>query len=305
MESKTYITMQALVLASVSIIYKLFVSLSAMKIIPCVLLLLIAPFLYGQQGSTFQKGGVQLRVALSLVPVQRQEAQVKFSYIDGNPTSGYALDTITADYALDQRYYGRAIAIGIGYLWNANFRTALTMRPHLNSFVSNKAKNGKVYGIQFDFEADYFIHLSKALSIALGTTASRIFGGYGITSNGAKNKGYLVVNGNELYDEDIGFHIIDNTWAIAPRIGLNYQVTDKISLFSSSGFQTTFGRSSKLNFAGLQKDGTVKWNSKSFDDPDVQLMIDQVNILTANIDRLPFKFSGVFFDLGTTIKLNK
>ena len=55
MENETYITMQALVLASVSI-----------------------------------KGGVQLSVALSLVPVQRQEAQVKFSYIDGNPTSGYA-----------------------------------------------------------------------------------------------------------------------------------------------------------------------------------------------------------------------
>ncbi len=85
-----------------------------MKIIPYLLLLLTTPFLYGQQGSTFQKGGVQLSVALSLVPVQRQEAQVKFSYIDGNPTSGYALDTITADYALDQRYYGRAMAIGIG-----------------------------------------------------------------------------------------------------------------------------------------------------------------------------------------------
>jgi len=215
------------------------------------------------------------------------------------------VDTVSVNYDLGKRYFGNAFNIGIGYFLTDNIRTSISLKPHLNSFLSNKSKNGEVYGIQFDLGLDYFYNISKDLSFSFGTTASRIIGGYGITSGGAKNKEYLVVNGNELYDNDIGFHIIDNSWAFSPKIGIHYAITKNIIITANSGFQLTFGRTSRLNFAGLQKDGTVKWNRKEYNDADVDLTINNSKINSDNIDKLPYKFSGLFFELGTIINLNK
>jgi hypothetical protein len=60
-----------------------------------------------------------------------------------------------------------------------------------------------------------------------------------------------------------------------------------------------------MNFAGLLKDGETKWNSKGYNDSDVNLTIDNTKISTDNINSLPYKFSGMFFELGTIINLNK
>jgi hypothetical protein len=113
------------------------------------------------------------------------------------------------------------------------------------------------------------------------------------------------VNGNDLYDNDIGFHIIDNSWAFSPKICLYYKANSNFIITANSGFQMTFGRTSRMNFAGLTKDGTVKWNSKAYNDSDVDLTIDNTKISNDNIDRLPYKFSGLFFELGAIINLNK
>jgi hypothetical protein len=43
------------------------------------------------------------------------------------------------------------------------------VKPYLNSFLSNSAKNGKVYGVQFDLGLDYFHNISKDLNISFGT----------------------------------------------------------------------------------------------------------------------------------------
>lgn len=259
----------------------------------------------GQNETVFHKGQLQITVSFSLMPVQITNSEVGFRYIDGDQNANYLVDTILTNYDLKKRYFGNGFNIGLSYFTTENFRTSVSIKPHLNSFLSNKSKNGKVYGIQFDLGLDYFHNISKDLSFSFGTTASRIIGGYGITSGGAKNKEYLLVNGIELYDNDIGFHIIDNSWAFSPKMGLHYAATKNIILTANSGFQMTLGRTSRMNFAGLQKDGTVRWNRKEFDDTDVELTINNSKINSDNIDKLPYKFSGWFFELGTIINLNK
>ncbi|MCC5944935.1 MAG: hypothetical protein JJT94_08360 [Bernardetiaceae bacterium] len=260
---------------------------------------------FGQDETMFQKGQFQITVAFSLMPIKKTNSQVDFKYIDGDQNVTYLVDSISANYNLKKRYFANAVTIGVGYFITDNIRTSINIKPYLNSFLSNKAKNGQVYGVQFDLGLDYFASVSDDVSISFGTTASRIIGGFGITSSGAKNKEYLVVNGNELYDNDIGFHIIDNSWAFSPTIGLHYRASSNIILSANSGFQMTFGRTSRMNFAGLQQDETVKWNRKEYNNADVSLMIDGTKINNDNINKLPYKFSGVFFELGTIINLNK
>lgn len=276
-----------------------------MRTIIILCLTLYSHLIFGQNVTMYHKGQFQVTGAFSLVPVKRTNSQVNFKYIDGDQNSPFLVDTISANYDLKKRYFGNAINIGIGYFVTENIRTFISLKPHLNSFISNKSKNGKVYGVQFDLGMDYFAYVSNEVSFSFGATASRIIGGFGITSSGAKNKEYLVVNGNKLYDNDIGFHIIDNAWAFSPKIGLNYVASKDVIITANSGFQMTFGRTSRMNFAGLQQDGTVKWNSKNYNNSDVSLMIDNTKISNDNINKLPYKFSGLFFELGTMINLNK
>ncbi len=276
-----------------------------MKTILILCLTVYSHLIFGQDETMFQKGQFQITVAFSLMPIKKTNSQVDFKYIDGDQNATYLVDSISANYNLKKRYFDNAVTIGVGYFITDNIRTSINIKPYLNSFLSNKAKNGQVYGVQFDLGMDYFTYISNDVSISFGTTASRIIGGFGITSSGAKNKEYLVVNGNELYDNDIGFHIIDNIWAFSPTIGLHYSASSNIILTANSGFQMNFGRVSRMNFAGLQQDGTVKWNRKEYNDDDVSLMIDNTKISNENINKLPYKFSGVFFELGTIINLNK
>jgi hypothetical protein len=276
-----------------------------MRTIIILCLTLYSHLIFGQNETMYQKGQFQVTVAFSLMPVKMTNSQVNFKYIDGDQNSTYLLDTVSANYDLKKRYFGNAVNIGIGYFITENIRAAISLKPHLNSFLSNKSKNGKVYGVQFDLGLDYFYNISKDVSFSFGTTASRIIGGYGITSGGARNKEFLVVNGNELYDNNIGFHIIDNAWAFSPKFGLHYAATKDIIITANSGFQITFGRTSRLNFAGLQKDGTVKWNRKDYNDTYVDLSINNLRINSDNINQLPYRFSGLFFELGTIINLNK
>jgi hypothetical protein len=240
-----------------------------MKLILMAVLIGTTHLVCGQANHLFQKGQFQLSVALSLRPIQKRTSALNFKYIDGNANSKYLPDTIAAKYNLNKRYFGTAFSLGLGYFVSNNLKISFNVSPHLNSFLSNKAKNGQVYGAQIDLGLDFFAHLSKNASISYGITSSRIFGGFGITSDGAKNKDYLVVNNNELYDKEIGFHIIDNAWALNPKIGLNYSLSENMMIFSNLGYQITFGRESKMNFAGFLKDGDVKWNSISYENPDV------------------------------------
>jgi hypothetical protein len=276
-----------------------------MKIIMILCFVLSTQFLLGQNESMFNKGQFQIMVAFSLMPVKKINSQIDFKYVDGNQDATYLVDTVSANYNLRNRYFGSTLNIGIGYFITDQVRISISLKPHLNSFLSNKSKNGEVYGIQFDVGLDYFHNISKDLNISFGTTASRIIGGFGITSGGAKKKEYLVVNGNELYDNDIGFHIIDNSWAFSPKIGLHYKIANNIIFYANSGFQMSFGRESRMIFAGLKKDGTVKWNSKEYNDSDVSLTINNTKINNENIYNLPYKFSGVLLELGTLINLNK
>lgn len=276
-----------------------------MRIIIILIVTLCSHLVIGQDETMFQKGQFQITVTFSLMPVKKTNSQVDFKYIDGDQNATYLVDSISANYYLKKRYFANAVTIGVGYFITDNVRTSINIKPYLNSFLSNKAKNGQVYGVQFDLGMDYFTCFSNDVCISFGTTASRLISGFGITSSGAKYKEYLVVNGNQLYDNDIGFHIIDNSWALSPTVGLHYRVSSNIIFTANSGFQMNFGRTSWMNFAGLQQDGTVKWNRKEYNDDDVSLMIDNTKISNENIDKLPYKFSGVFFELGTIINLNK
>jgi hypothetical protein len=275
-----------------------------MKKVALLFLIFLNSSAYGQHNNWFQKKQLQLQVAYSMRPINKTNSEVGFRYIDGNSDSNYLADTVATKYNLNNAYLGNAITLGFGYFVTQKIRTSLRLTPHLNSFLSNQAKNGNVYGIQFDLGMDYFHSVSERLGISFGTSVSKILGGFGITSGGPVNKEYLLVNDVALYDNDIGFHIIDNSWALSPRLGLNYKIASNLIFFTDAGFQLAFARTSKMNFAGLQKDGRLKWNSKNYGDPDINLTINNTEILKNRIDNLPYKFSGLFLDIGFKINLN-
>lgn len=251
------------------------------------------------------KGNFELSISLSKVPINQKASNIDFKYSDGIFSSTIPIDTITANYNIDNQYFNNAVDVGVSYFANNNLNIGFNVRPQINSFLSNQNKNGKVYGVQFGCNLNYEKEIIDKFSVTGGIRLSYIIGGYGITSGGSSKKDYLLVNGNELHDQDIGFHIIDNTWITTPEIGLKYELLKKVSLFTRLGYQFTFNRTSRMNFAGQLQDGTVKWNSKSYDDTDLWLNVNGQRITNNNIEKLPFNFSGLTFQFGIALTLNK
>ncbi|MEI8110190.1 MAG: hypothetical protein WCH59_04295 [Chitinophagia bacterium] len=274
-----------------------------MKIRYLLIVLLQLKNIYAQNENMYQKGQVQINLAFSLMPINKSNAKLHFNYRDGNLISKLPIDEITANYSLKKKYFGNVFMLGLGYFINNQLRAGFNLKPHLNSFLPNQAKNGNAYGIQFDFGVDYFHSISSDLSISFGTSLSRILGGFGITSAGPRKKMYLLVNGNKLYDYDIGFHIIDKSWVFVPRIGVYQRIANNFIIFANSGFQTTLGRNIQLNIAGIQKDGKVSWNRIKFGDPAFNFIVNDTIIRPKSVKWLPYKYSGLFFDFGTAINI--
>ncbi|WP_396213071.1 hypothetical protein [Gemmatimonas sp.] len=251
-----------------------------------------------QPASDSKAGQVQVTIAHSLLPIQRQGAQVAFRYIDGPANAAYPVDTISSTYRLSQRAFAQAITLGVQYAVTDHLRTSFSVRPYLNSFRSNTAKNAQVYGVQFDLGADYTLRLADGVGLAVGSAVSRVIGGYGITSGGPRNKDYLMVDQTKLYDQDIGFHVVDQAWAVSPRVGLQVRAKPNIVLFANTGFQLAFARNSRINIAGTVKDGDVKWTRRNFSDPDLSLRIDDKRVENGMSKQLPYGFSGMQLDLG-------
>ncbi|MCZ8205815.1 hypothetical protein [Gemmatimonas sp.] len=243
-------------------------------------------------------GQVQITVAHSLLPIQREAAQVVFRYVDGMANGAYPVDTISSNYRLSQRAFAQAITLGVQYAVTDHVRTSFSVRPYLNSFLSNRAKNGQVYGVQFDVGADYMLRFSDGVGLAVGSAVSRVIGGYGITSGGPRNKDYLMVDQTKLYDQDIGFHVVDQAWAVAPRIGLHVRAKHNSVLFANTGVQLAFARTSRINIAGTVKEGDEKWTSRTFSDPDLLLRVDDQRVEDGMSNQLPYRFSGMQLDLG-------
>jgi hypothetical protein len=262
-------------------------------------------FAQNVKDNKIKKGNFEFSISFNRIPINQKASNIDFNYRDGSFLSTIPIDTIKANYIIDNHYSNNAIDIGVSYFVNNNFNIGLNIRPQINSFLSNQSKNGKVYGFQFGLNVNYEKNIINKLSFVGGVGLSYIIGGYGITSGGASQKEYLIVNGNELHDQDIGFHIIDNTWAATPEVGLRYEMLKRVSLFTKFGYQFTFNRTSRMNFAGELKDGTVKWNSKSYDDTDLSLNVNGQRITNNSIEKLPFNFSGLTFQFGISMTLNK
>lgn len=262
-------------------------------------------FAQNVKDNKIKKGDFELSISFNRIPINQKASNIDFNYRDGSFLSTILIDTIKANYSIDNHYSNNAIDIGVSYFVNNDFNIGLNIRPQTNSFLSNQSKNGKVYGFQFGLNVNYGKNIISKLSFVGGVGLSYIIGGYGITSGGASKKEYLIVNGNELHDQDIGFHIIDNTWAATSEVGLRYEMLKRVSLFTKFGYQFTLNRTSRMNFAGELKDGTVKWNSKSYDDTDLSLNVNGHRITNNSIEKLPFNFSGLTFQFGISMTLNK
>jgi hypothetical protein len=253
--------------------------------------------IYSQSIPSSKKGAFEIMFSLNLLPVNQKKADMSFLYFDGNANSNYPIDTIRASYALKQKNFNLGFALGGSYYITNKIKMFLTTTPHFNSLLSNKSKNGRTYGIQFDLGLDYVHPISSKLSVIGGVSVTRIIGGYGITSGGANRKDYLVVNDNKLYDNDIGFHIIENSWATTLQTGVEYGSGIRRCFFKV-GYQIPFHRTSRMNFAGELEDESVKWNKKSFDDKDVLLSVNRQLITSANINNLPYLYGGLMFQIG-------
>lgn len=256
-------------------------------------------------GSTNRKRKFELEVALGLLPINQKSSSVNFNYYDGTGNTNEPIDTISAVYNLSRQYFNSTLGVGINYYFKNHFKAFFRIHPHLNTFRSNKGKNTKVYGMQLDLGAALERRLNETLFFNGGLSISYIIGGYGITSGGATNKAYLNVNENRLFDDDIGFHIIDNNWSITPHARITRVISEKIGIFMEIGYQLTFSRSARMNFAGESEDGNVLWNRKSFDDADVSLEIDGHKISKDRVDKLPYQYGGAMIVFGITFLTGK
>lgn len=262
----------------------------------CVLMLLLLALqsMYGQSDRSGRRTDLELIFSANLLPVNQQKKDLSFSYTDGVADS---VDIINATYTLRQKPFNIGFTVGASYFLTDWLKMTVTATPHLSSFRSNKAKNGRTYGAQFDLSFDYNQRLSPTLNLTAGAGLTRILGGFGITSGGPTQKEYLVVNENKLYDDDIGFHIIDNTWATTGQAGFEYGA-GLLKFFAKLGYQVPFARTSRMNFAGALEDGSVKWNRKSYDDTNVALDIAGQRIMDNTIQNLPYRFGGFVFQIG-------
>jgi hypothetical protein len=133
----------------------MFLKYQSMRIVIILLFTFYSHLVFGQSETMFRKGQFQITAAFSLMPVNRTHSQLDFTYMDGNQFDTYLVDTITANYSLKKKYFENAVTIGIGYFLTDKFRMSINAKPYLNSLLSNKAKNEKVYGVQFDLGLDY------------------------------------------------------------------------------------------------------------------------------------------------------
>jgi hypothetical protein len=260
---------------------------------------------YSQQSiRSSRKGAKELILSANILPVNLQDKRLSFIYFDGAVGDDYVLDVINAGYDINPQRFNTGFTIGGAYYLADKLKMSLSATPHFNSFASNKNKNGRTYGAQFDLGLDYSNPITPHLSLTGGVGLTRIIGGFGITSGGPNNKTYLVVNGNELHDDDIGFHIIDNSWATTLQTGLEYG-SNRGRLFFKVGYQIPFQRTSRMNFAGTLEDDTVKWNRKSYEDANLSLSIDGQPIQNNTIKNLPFRFGGLVAQVGVIAHFRK
>jgi hypothetical protein len=262
-------------------------------------------FCFGQNEIHSHRNQFQFQFALGLQPIHLKASEVDFFYADGDVNSSYPVDTISSDYLLQNQYFNTCFSLGVGYFISDKLRLSLSISPHVFSFLPNSAKNGKVYGVHFDLGADYFHTVTKRFSLSLGLSAKAILGGFGITSGGPSKKPYLLVNGFQLYDSDIGFHIVETNWAINPKFGLHYRLGKRLMFNANVAFQWVFARTGHMNFAGLLQDGSVKWNRMDFGDQRVKLFIDEAEIVPDNLHLLPYHFSGLNVEFGVNFQLGK
>jgi hypothetical protein len=263
--------------------------------------LISSVLIFAQNNSSTFKKKFELLLSFNKLPINQKTASVGFLYADGLIPSTIPIDTISANYTIQNQKFNTAIGIGLSYRFSKSFTFSCQAKPHVNSFLSNKSKNAKVYGVQLDLVGSYEKKMTEKFYASGGLALSRIIGGYGITSGGAAKKDYLLVNKEEYYDKDIGFHIIDKAFAAILQLGLKYDLSPRIRIFTNLGCQYSFARTSKMNFAGLLKDGNVKWNTKKYDDKDLFLNINGQRVTDNGIEKLPFLFSGLALELGILV----
>lgn len=260
---------------------------------------------YAQKPEMLNKGRVELLISFNLLPINQQKSQVNFIYQDGNSNSSVPIDTISANYSIPKKKFGSAFSIGAAYYVTSNLKTLISLKPYLNSFLSNQKKNKKVYGVHLNIATIYEHQINRNSLLPVGISFSRLIGGYGITSGGATKKEYLIINGNQLYDRDIGFHIVDKAWLAGIVVGYKHKIFEHTFVYGNIQYQWAFSRTSKLNFAGTTKDGQVKWNSKNYNDQDLSLIINNQTIKDTNISSLPFSFGGLAIESGVSFFIKK
>jgi hypothetical protein len=258
------------------------------------------------QNSELRKGKkarVKLSISVNQLPVNQKTSAIDFQYVDGQAPSTVPIDTIKSSYILQNQAFNTSIGLGISYYILDNIFITLNAMPHLNSFLSNKRKDGKVYGAQIELTGNYESLISQDIFFTAGIGFCRILGGYGITSGGPSAKQYLSVNGNKLYDQDIGFHIIDNSWSSKLQLGVKYKISRGLFGYLNLAYQFNFSRTSQLNFAGIKEDDKILWNKKSYDDTDLFLKVNGQRITNNNFRNLPFNLDGISTHIGLAVSL--
>ena len=138
--------------------------------------------------NNFKKGKFELAFSFAFIPVNLEKSKIDFRYIDGNPNSKYLIDTINANFQTQENEYNSCLSLGVNYYFSNNLKISLQAKPHLNSFLSNESKNGKVYGVQFDLSMIYDQKIVDKLFLPLQFKLSKIISGFGITSSGPLKK---------------------------------------------------------------------------------------------------------------------
>ncbi|MFN7705153.1 MAG: hypothetical protein ACK5WV_06120 [Chryseotalea sp.] len=267
------------------------------KLLVCVVLFFALTICYGQENALTTKGSFQIQVSFSLSSINVRQSKIKFAYTDKKNTPE-VIDSIKADYTTQKKRFGKVICINFTYNIAENIGLVGQIRPHLNSFRSNKNKTGRVYGAQLNAGLQHYLPHNKKIVPAVGVTVAKIFGGYGITSGGPKNKTYLSVKNDSYYDDDIGFHIIHQALAIQPFVTIDNISIQNFTTHARVNYVFLVKEKAEINIAGFTNNKTVKWNRLPFTDESILFVVDSKNIDTDYISKLPYRFTGWLFDIG-------
>jgi hypothetical protein len=230
------------------------------------------------QTSQAQAPSIALRAGISTLSANLSSGQHRVE-IEGVRPGGASLIQTRE---VEATWLTPALALGLQLDLSDWLTTWLQLDAMLNSFVSNEAKNGRVYGARIGLGAAYMWRIG-ALEVGAGLQLALRLRGYGVTSFDRGGQPSIKFGDSELYDDDIGVHIIDTAWQLGPALLTSWQLTQGWRIMLALDLLWTARHRSAINVAGELESAEVAWERVALDDGKLDLDPSRPTISSTSI----------------------